>query len=122
MNSSFLLEEIFSKTEMHVRVCDGTIRVNEVFCYVDCFKIENGNSVFLSRINAKCIIESIWAYGVYHQELHSGMTAKLKVNPEFVVVAGELLNSNNKFRCSFCVVASPSLTTEETDSGEAPEV
>jgi hypothetical protein len=103
MSSSFILEEVFSSTEIHVRVSLGVIHVKEVFPYVDCIESNDGVSDFVMRQPAYCLIESIWAYGIYHDELHSGMTARLRVNAEFVKFAVDLLNSRNKKKFSFSV-------------------
>jgi hypothetical protein len=87
MTTRFFIYAIHSAVEIDVRIDDPLVKVGDVFHQLAdiSVKAETGESTVVRSEEVVCKIESIWSYGTYFEELGYGMSARLKVNPEFVI-------------------------------------
>ena len=90
MNSEILIHAnyaIFSANEINVRLDKPPIRVGEEFNQLTQIAVEreSGRSTVVYAEDVVCRVLAIWSYGQFFDKLGDGLSARLTVNPEFVL-------------------------------------
>ncbi len=90
MNPEILIHAnyaIFSTNEINVRLDKYPTRVGEEFNQLTQIAVErqSGRSTVVYAEEVVCRVLAIWSYGQFFDELGDGLSARLTVNPEFVL-------------------------------------
>jgi len=78
LSARFFIYKIESERKIHVRLGDELVRVGSEFWIAT---VRNNGEERQHSVH--CVINSIWSYGHYFNELNQ-LSAELTVNPEFV--------------------------------------